>query len=387
MLQRLTVLFVCHFAIDMFTGIWPIYKSIGQLDLVRAGFIAMVGGVAGNMLQVVFGLYGDCGFRKFFIILGIFGVSAACFFPYTNSYVLLMIMVFATYIGSSAFHPSATGLVSLLTKHKKGFAIASFISGGSLGFAFSQVIFKKIYLAFDGRTSMLAIFPSIILILIFFTKLEDGNRVSKKISVKSELLKLIRTCKGSLLVLYIIEVCMASSIIGLIFILPEVVGLKGYGQYWSLGGAHMLFVLGASLIIIPAGHYSDLSSQKRVIFISIVAAIILYYLFLALPQIGLVVFIPLVILLGGAMGICNPVGVALGNRLVSGQVSLVSALLMGFAWGGGSFAPFLVGYMSKKLGTPIYALYYMGGFMVIALVLTLFLPGRRKVHEIETGSL
>lgn len=385
MFKRVLILFISHFAIDMFTGVWPIYKAIGHLDLVRAGFIAMVGGIIGNMLQIVFGLYGDCGYRKIFMIVGIVSVSAACFYPYTDSYVLLLVLVFAAYLGSSAFHPAATGEVSLLTKHKKGFVISSFISGGTLGFAFSHVIFKKAYVSFNGKTSILVIFPAIILFFIIFTDFKEGRKSKRKVSIKAELLKLLSTCRGSILLLYIIEVFMAAAIIGLIFILPEVMEVKNYEPYWCLGGAHMLFILGASLIIIPAGHYSDISSQKRVIFISLIFAAILFYLFLATPKMSLVLFVPLILFLGGAMGICNPVGVALGNRLVPGQVSLVSALLMGFAWGGGSFATFLVGYLSKKLGSPIFALYYMGGFMILALVLTIFLPGRRKVHEIEIG--
>lgn len=387
MLKRLTILFVCHFAVDMFTGVWPIYKLIGELDLVRAGFIAMIGGVIGNMLQIVFGLYADCGFRKLFIIFGVFSVTAACFFSYTESYVLLLVMVFVSYAGSSAFHPAATGEVSLLTKHKKGVVISAFISGGTLGFAFSQIIFKKVYIYFDGRTALLAIFPLIVVIIVCFIHFEEDKKSKKRVNVKSEMVKLLSACKGTLLILYLIEVFMAATIIGFIFILPEVMESKNYGEYWSLGGAHMLFVLGMSLIIIPAGHYSDVSSQKRVILLSLICASILYFVFLAIPQISLFLFIPFMLLLGGTMGICNPIGVALGNRLVPGQVSLVSGLLMGFAWGGGSFAPFLVSYLSKKFGSHINALYYMGGFMVLALILTLFIPGKQKVGEFELNNL
>ncbi|MGR3319416.1 MAG: MFS transporter [Candidatus Anammoxibacter sp.] len=387
MLNKLIILFLCHFTIDMFSGIWPVYKSIGNLDLVRAGFIAMVGGVIGNMLQVVFGFYSDYGFRKIFILVGLLLVSAAAFYPYTQNYNILMVLVFATLVGSSAFHPSATGMVGMITRNKKGLAISSFISGGTVGFAVSQIIFREAYLVFNGQTLIITILPAIAFTLACFTKFENKQTIKYSISIKSEIAKLLNTCKGTIFLLYIIEVSLAAVIIAFIFILPEVMKAKDYAQNWCHGGAHMLFVAGAALIIIPAGHYSDKTSQKRVMLIALVSTLILYYIFLACPKMNLPIFIPMTISLGGAIGICNPVGVTLGNRLVPGQVSLVSALLMGFAWGGGSFSTLLVGYLSKTLGSPIAALHYMGIFVLIALILTLFLPGRQEVIEIESANI
>ncbi len=385
MIKSLIILVICHFTIDMFTGIWPIYKSLAELDLVKAGLIAMLGGIFGNMAQILFGLYGDRGYRKFFIFAGLILVSTACLYPYTNNYALLLVMVFCAFIGSSAFHPSGTGLVGMLTKSKKGLVISSFISAGTIGFAFSQIIFKKVYVHFNGNTLILLTLPAISLLLACFANFENDRKPKLNVGVKGEFLKLMHACKGSLLILYLIEVCLAAAIIGFIFILPEVMAAKDYESYWRYGGAHMLYIIGGSIIIIPAGHYSDKNGQKRVMFLSLIGSAILFYLFLALPKVSPFFFVPLMLFLGGAMGICNPVGVALGNRIAAGQVSLVSALLMGFAWGGGSFSTLLVGYLSKTFGNPITALYYLGIIIFIALILSLFLPNHKEVLELETA--
>ena len=384
MFRQLSILFICHFTVDMFSGIWPVYKTIAHLDLVKAGFIAMVGGILGNMLQIVFGLYGDYGYRKISIIFGMSLVGAAAFFPYTNNYTILLILVFSTLVGSSAFHPAGTGTVGLLTHRKKGLAISSFISIGTIGFAFSQIIFREIYTFFDGKTLIMIALPAIALFMACFTKFENDKSSRESVNIKAEIRKLISTCKGYIFIIYLIEVCLAAVIISFIFILPELMQAKGYSKNWCHGGAHMFFVIGASIIIIPAGHFSDKTSQKLILFISLICTLILYYLFLSSPKVHLALFIPMVICMGGALGTGNPIGVTLGNRLARGQVSLVSALLMGFAWGAGSFSTLLVGYLSEKLGSPITALNYMGIFVLLALILTFFLPGRQKVTEIES---
>ena len=344
----------------------------------------MVGGILGNMLQIVFGLYGDYGYRKISIIFGMSLVGAAAFFPYTNNYTILLILVFSTLVGSSAFHPAGTGTVGLLTHRKKGLAISSFISIGTIGFAFSQIIFREIYTFFDGKTLIMIALPAIALFMACFTKFENDKSSRGSVNIKAEIRKLISTCKGYIFIIYLIEVCLAAVIISFIFILPELMQAKGYSQNWCHGGAHMFFVIGASIIIIPAGHFSDKTSQKLILFISLICTLILYYLFLSSPKVHLALFIPMVICMGGALGTGNPIGVTLGNRLARGQVSLVSALLMGFAWGAGSFSTLLVGYLSEKLGSPITALNYMGIFVLLALILTFFLPGRQKVTEIES---
>lgn len=382
MIKNLIFLFFCHFTVDLFSGIWPVYKTIGQLDLVRAGLIAMIGGMLGNMMQIVFGFMGDCGYRRKCILLGLFLTSAGCLYPYTQSYLILALLVFAKYIGSSAFHPSGTAMVGTLTKNRKGLAISAFIACGTAGFALSQIIFREAYSYFNGHTAIILVLPAASLAMASLMSHECKSGVKSTFVLKTEITRLLHECKGPIFILYVIEVCLAAAITGFIFILPELMHAKGFSRNWCFGGAHMLFVIGSSIIIVPAGHISDKTSQKLVMIVALVVTLILYYLFLYTSYTNLMIFVPMMLCLGGVMGICNPVGVALGNRLAPGQESKVSALLMGFAWGSGSFSTLLVGYLSKAWGSPITAMYYIGIFVAIALVLTLFIPGRHKVIEI-----
>lgn len=62
--KSLALLFVSHLILDFFTGIWPIYKTIAQIDLAKAGLIAGLSGFIGEFLQIFFGYFSDRGYRK-----------------------------------------------------------------------------------------------------------------------------------------------------------------------------------------------------------------------------------------------------------------------------------------------------------------------------------
>ncbi len=71
MTRSLLLLWVSHLFLDFFTGIWPIYKTISQIDLAKAGLIAGLSGLIGEALQVWFsGFFCDRGYRKKLMMLG-----------------------------------------------------------------------------------------------------------------------------------------------------------------------------------------------------------------------------------------------------------------------------------------------------------------------------
>jgi hypothetical protein len=79
--SSLAALAAGHFAVDCCTGIWPVYKTLAQLDLSKAGLIAMAGSMTGNGLQLAFGLLADRGWRKRLLVAGLALSGAVTFLP------------------------------------------------------------------------------------------------------------------------------------------------------------------------------------------------------------------------------------------------------------------------------------------------------------------
>jgi hypothetical protein len=79
---------------------------------------------------------------------------------------------------------------------------------------------------------------------------------------------------------------------------------------------------------------------------------------------------------GAFLGTVNPLGVAFGQRIAPPQnMSIVSAILMGWAWCLGSTAPSIVGELYQYLGqNASKALVLLGGANVVMVMIGFLLP-------------
>lgn len=71
LISLLILMWVAHFFVDTMLGIWPVFKSLAQIDLAKAGLIVAVGALIGEGSQLIFGSFSDRGYRKILIIGGL----------------------------------------------------------------------------------------------------------------------------------------------------------------------------------------------------------------------------------------------------------------------------------------------------------------------------
>lgn len=381
MFRNIYILILCHISVDLFTGIWPLFKKIGNVDIAIASMIGMIGGVTGNILQLYFGQIADKGRRKRFILLGLVLSSAAALYPYFNSNYWYFFLLCLTFIGSSAFHPAATGLAGKIAKEKKSMMIALFVAGGGIGLAFSQVFFSYIYFNFEKQTAVLLILPVICIILcaIYFPANLEANSNSKS---TLRFLPELKNVFLSIRSLYFLEVLNAALTIGFVFLIPETMEALQLGTKMVNGGGHLLFVLGTVIIIICTSKLSDKIGHKNLLLISYLILLPIYFIFLNVPLLPMELKLTLFFLIGGLMGICNPVGVSLGHYLMPQNASLVSALLMGAAWAVGNFILPFVGFVMKATQKDtLFTLNLLGGLILFSILLCLRLPSKDSVSQ------
>ena len=379
MFRTVFILILCHLSVDLFTGIWPLFKKIGGIDIAVASMIGMTGGVLGNVLQLIFGQISDKGKRKQYIIMGLFLSAAASLYPYVNSYYWYFFLLSLTFIGSSAFHPAATGLTGRIAKEKKSMMIALFVAGGGIGLAFSQVAFSFVYYHFNQQTGLLLILPFLCIILcsLFLpANLEASSNSQSTVRFIPELKNVFFSLKN----LYLLEVLNAAMTIGFVFLIPELMEKLQLGDQMAKGGGHLLFVMGTVLMIVVTSKLSDKFGHKKLLIGSFLVLFPLYYVFLNVPQLPIEFKIILFFLIGGLMGICNPVGVSLGHYLMPKNASLVSALLMGAAWAAGNLILPFVGFVTKAKD-PIFALNILGSLIIVSILICFSLPSKAKVSQ------
>lgn len=327
------VLWLGHFLVDMMLGIWPIYKTMVNLDLAWAGLIGGACAFAGEGMQIIFGSLSDRGYRTSLIVIGLLATVASAFLMYTESYTAVFLLCLITCLGSGAFHPSATSMMGNLPSPRKGLLIGLFASGGMLGMALSQLIFTQTHAWFEGHVAWLAIPVLILAGCVAFSQLEAKSAPSTE-PRKHVDFKLFATFfkRSDLRALYFSQVCNAALFWGTMFLLPDMLLSRGYDSWITFGGGHMALILGGAVMMVPAGYLADRYSSRSVILSATAISMGLFYTMFLLPSMDAHVLLGLLFVMGAMLGVVNPVSVALGTRLVPEHKGMVSAFLMGMVW-------------------------------------------------------
>ncbi|MBT4268523.1 MAG: MFS transporter [Deltaproteobacteria bacterium] len=374
----LLTLWLGHFAVDSFTGIWPIYKTLAGLDLVKAGLIATIGGFLGNALQILFGFLGDRGWSRILISMGVLAAGSISLVSYvdTSNYFLMGILVLLMYLGSSSFHPIGTGTASTLSAQNAGKLTAVFLSGGFVGYAFSQLLYMKIYQATNGRTAGMMIFSIAVAALLFYQAPTPPRKTYSLRDVWVSTLGFRRP----LAYLYIILVFAAGLNMAMVFLLPDLLQAKQASNWLVFGGGHMLMVMGGCTGLLPAGHLADKYGPRQVMLVGLVAMGTSISLMSFFQGQNVMVLGVLLFLMGSTSSTCNVVGVAYGVRLMPQHARMVSGLLMGSAWCIAGVSTAIGGWLAdpKYGGSPDSAILWLTLAVPPALLICYLLPRTKK---------
>lgn len=349
-----------HCAVDCCSGIWPVFKTLAQLDIAKAGLIATIGSMTGNGLQLAFGVLADSGWRKRLIVAGVAVAGTVTLAPWAvRSYPIMGCLVLATNVGSAAFHPSATGAAAGLSRRRVGFMIAVFLSGGYLGYSLSQLLFSTVYQTEHMLTPVIALLP-----LAMAAAIAAGLPASREARPQGGVdWATLRGHLGSLAPLFVVQTMAGAVNVSLVFLLPDLL-LSRHAAPWIVGGGgHFALIAGGCLSLLPAGQASDRWSARRMlVFANLTTALALGVLLLRSSTSPLDLLV--VTAVGAFNGINSVAAVAEGSRLLPGQASAVSALLMGLPWCLAALGPVVAGVLADPArgGTPAGAL---GWFMLL----------------------
>jgi MFS transporter, FSR family, fosmidomycin resistance protein len=380
LLFLIAILWLGHFLVDMMIGIWSVHKTISGLNLAIAGLIGGVCAFAGEGMQVLFGSLCDKGYQKALIIGGAIATTASSWFVSTESYYILFLLYLLTCMGSGAFHPSAVSTMSDLGS-RQGLLIGLFTTGGSLGMAFSQILYMRTHAWFEGQVQWLSL--PVVLLVLAASLAPIKKRPANTAPPHHRGLKVfVRFFKQKeFLALYINQVCLASLYWGAMFLLPDILSTRGYSPSLSFGGGHMIYILSGALMMVPAGYLADRFSSRIVILCATLISLCFFYLFLFQPYLEEYTVYLLLFAIGSCLGIITPTGVALGTRSAPNQKGAVGAFCMGLVWCvsegiGLGLGGFLATCFEED--APAKALSILGSLFIVALGAAYALPQKEE---------
>jgi FSR family fosmidomycin resistance protein-like MFS transporter len=371
-------------------SVWPVYKTLAGLDVAKAGWIATVVAMSGTALQPLFGSIADRFGARRVILLGALLTSFALLlgpladyqatlnrllptlFGLSGFYLIVFIILAAGRLGQDMFHPAGAGIAGSFSARRGSTFLAVFIAVGSIGFGLSQIVFRTVYNNLGHHTEILLIPAAILWVIVWVWCRPAEVQQSRRISVIASL-RALRPVAGQILALFLILAISSGVLSGLFFLMPEFAHEKGYPAWIGQGGAFGLLIFGATVFMVPMAHLADRIGRRRTLIAMTILSAISYHAIVRLT-LPVPAFVLLCIVGGAFLGTVNPLGVAFGQRIAPREnVSIVSAILMGWAWCLASTVPSIAGELYQRLGNNASQALMLLGFANVVMVLLGFL--------------
>jgi MFS family permease len=375
-------LLAVHALIDLFSGVWPIFKHMAGISLGTAGLIATVASVISWSLQPLFGIWADRGHMRACILWGValsfpmmlLGPMGS---PGTEYSVLVIsamfIIVFLSRLGQALFHPAAAAAAGDLARGAgRSGMVALFVATGWAGYAFNQWAFAYAYENWSQHTEWLLV-PGGLLLLWAWIGCHPKEHNAGKTHRYGDALKGLHSARHGLLPVFLTLSSISAVEQGLMFLLPEFVESRGAPAWAVNGGALMCFVAGTVTFMIPAGFIADRVGRKLILVVTLSLSLVTYLLMILAPGIALPVFFALMFVSGGMINTAGPIGVSIAQHLLLEHKSLVTGMMMGLTWTAGAIAPLLMGVLAPRIGLSE-ALLWLAAFNVLSLICVFFVP-------------
>jgi FSR family fosmidomycin resistance protein-like MFS transporter len=269
-------------------------------------------------------------------------------------------------LGGAAFHPPAAALVHAVSGDRKGFAMSTHISGGSLGFALAPLVFAPAVVVLGPSWSWFVALPGLVA-LGYTLQLMRRVEIPKKQGARSW--ADLRPYAKPLGLLYIIVVLRTLTANSLSVFLPVLLTRQGLGVS-EASAAVSLYLFVSTVGGFLGGPLSDRFGARQVIMWSLVLSVP----FLLAGQLTTGWTLTLLVSVGGfLLQSTLPVNVTFGQQLAPVSAATVSSLMMGFAWGVGSFLAPVVGMLGDRWGLDV-ALSITAVVPILAALFALPLP-------------
>ncbi|RLC02721.1 MAG: MFS transporter [Deltaproteobacteria bacterium] len=369
------ILTLVHFTGDFyssfFTPLLPAFVDKLGLTLAQVGLMTGLVRFLSFIVQPVVGYLADRYETRKFVFIGLF-LSFFCipFSGIATNFLSLLIILCLGSIGSSMFHPSTTGMVPLYSGNRTGFCLSIYNTGGTFAFALGPV-FITWYVAGFGLEQM----PYTLVlgaIAFFFCLKYLPVPVSENLShlgFWGSLKETLGSVYKSIFLIWLVMVLRAVAGQTFMTFMPIYLTDKGHDLV-SVGFIVSLFILAGTLSGLLAGYLADRMDFKKIFFVShaLMTPALLLYLYLPGPLVYLGSFAA-----GFAVLASLPLGVVMAQKLAPKSRSMVSSLMMGFAYGlGGAVSP-LIGKLADIYGLET-VLFYSAFIPVVTLLPILKFP-------------
>src|SRR5262249_47939934 len=174
--SRLLLVTLGHFLNDsygsFFAPILPMLIEKLSLSLTAASGLASIPSITSALFQPLYGMASDRIRGRFFIILGplVSVVCMGCLGVVPHAFLVAVLLLAG--LRSGAVHPPAVAAAGTVSGARRGFGIAVFTFGGSLGFAVGPLAIIGAMQCFGLDRSYYIILPGLLGVLVLLLALQ-----------------------------------------------------------------------------------------------------------------------------------------------------------------------------------------------------------------------
>jgi FSR family fosmidomycin resistance protein-like MFS transporter len=372
---------VGHFINDAYSNflgsLLPLLVKSLNISIAQAGWLAAILVISSSFTQPVYGYISDRYSKRFFTVFSplVTAVFMSCLTLAPNYWTLALLLICGG-VGIASFHPQSAALTAMASRHRKGLGMSIFVTSGTVGYSLGPMLITYAVASLGLEQLYFVMIPGLVVFgLLFF--LVPATDHSSKIGVRTSLKESLWQARQPLLLLYILVVIRSAVQICFVNFLPLYFSQKALSPTQA-GKFTSLFLFFGALGGFSGGALADRFGGKNVISFSMLLSSPFIVAFLLTEG---VTSYTLLALGGLALLSTVPVNVVMAQNLVPQSASVVSALMMGFAWGmGGMFVP-LIGKIADTAGLTkalmVVAMLPLAGFAV-----SLLLPKREGAHAV-----
>lgn len=343
------------------------------LGVSKGAFLISAFTITSSLLQPVAGYLVDQKNQRWMVYLGTLWMAGLLsLVGVVKSYPLLVLLVTLAGLGTAAFHPQASSMVSAVSGRRKGLFQALFITSGNIGWALTPLMLVPFVLHYGIEASPVFVLLGVAAALLLW--LTAPRVAAGPKAAPAPLREALNGVRGDLSRLVLVVATRHLTYFGMVSFLPLYLQQQGVPLV-NVSRLIFLMLFAGALGGLAGGYLSDLLGRKPVIVGSLLLTSPFFYLFLNTAGILSQVLLALA---GAFLMASFSVTVVVAQEMLNKNSAVASGLMMGFAIGAGGLGVGLVGLLAEHwgLGLAIQMLFLLP---LPAGLMALSLKGGRKV--------
>ena len=344
-----------HLVCDSYTGFMnPLMPFIALklgIALGTATIIISISHIFSSMLQPFFGFFADNTLKRLFVFWGL--ILVCVFIPLTtlapNTLLLVVFMALGS-LGSSFFHPQATGFVIKFAENAQTNSMGIYMSLGSIGYSLGPLLAAWVaqYLGMEKMpfTAILGLSTAALMFKYVPKMSNRGEKIVKK-TLKRTFIDVFshKTIKYLLIISMMKTLVTNSTCILLPFLWRDM----GYSPFY-IGIALFAFIFAGGIGSLLSRKVELLIGTKPLLYFSmyITFPLMLFFAFSydTHPVLSLIIFLTM----GFTTMLAQPITVVMAQNILPEYKSIAAGLMVGFSWGVIAVILSAVGIIAERFG-------------------------------------